>query len=237
MKRFGVLILVLLAMTVPLFGQQPRNTNFNTFVGAFAAPYLSGTGTAYVSYTAGSLYKGGTAVSITASSVGTLGASKTNCGAPTYSSCAIIYWTSGTALSATNSIATATAAGNIVVGFATTNGSSVVTGIIPASLSLAPTQPVFSDCTTGNCSGATQVYGAGLQVIVFSGATTAGVLSLTNLPFTSATSYKCFGSSTELGATTADGAMSALATSASAATIRITGNTGTQSVSGACIGY
>src|SRR5262249_12642613 len=131
------LSLALSVVLTPAVGiaQQPSGTNYANFDNAFAAPALSGVGTATLTYTAGNLYLGGTVKAITAGTLTSLGATKNNCDAPAYSSCEIVYWTSGTSLSHSVTYATAFAAGNIPVAYVTTDGSSNVLTIVAATLS------------------------------------------------------------------------------------------------------
>ena len=90
-------------------------------------------------YTAGSIPLGGSTQAITADATGLLTtASKTDCAAPTYTSCNIIYWTSGTALATTTNVLTAFKPGNVVVAFVTTTGGDI-SAVYPVSWN--PAQP------------------------------------------------------------------------------------------------
>lgn len=116
-----------------------------------SAPQLTGTGTAVLNYTSGNLNLGGTAKPILAGSIAP-DASESNCSAPAFTSCDIIYYTTGTALSKSTSILTAYGAGaNIILAYLTTDSSSniltlTVTGqsgvkvdaIIPGTMSEVP---------------------------------------------------------------------------------------------------
>lgn len=149
-----LLIVTLCIFTAPAFAQQPTGTNYGSFSGAFAAPYLSGVGATTLTYSAGTLYEGGLAKSITAGTIGSLDASQSSCAAPAYSACEFIYWASGTGLSKTTSYATALGAGvNVIVGYLTTNSGSAILTITPASLDLPmPAAGVYECGTSAACS-------------------------------------------------------------------------------------
>src|SRR4051812_6938114 len=153
--RFVLCIcLILFTAAVPIEAQQTAGTNYGNFSGAFAAPALSGVGATTLTYTAGTIYQGGTSKSIVAGTLTSLDASQTSCAAPAYSACEFIYWTSSTALLKTTSYATAYGAGaNIIVAYVTTSAGSAVLTITPASLDLpAPAVPVFECGTSAACS-------------------------------------------------------------------------------------
>lgn len=202
MKRFmtGILLTIALAiMAVPGFGQQTAGTNLAAFNASYAAPALSGVGTAVLTYTAGTIYKGGTSVSISASTSGSFGATKNNCDAPAYTACEIVYWTSGTGLSHTTAPATAFAANNIVVAFVTTDGSNNITAITPASLDL-PMQPAYYiDCiSSASCAAPTTINGAAYHVAGGSATLVGGTVTITGLTgftqnaTTNAFNFGCF---------------------------------------------
>lgn len=133
--------LMALALPVPepMPAQQATGTNYGNFVGAFAAPGITAVAGASsaVTYTAGTVYSGGTAEAITAGTINNLTTSTTNCTAPAYSSCVFIYWASGSSLLATSTYATASASGNVIVAYVTVASNGTITLINPASLSLA----------------------------------------------------------------------------------------------------
>ena len=84
-------------------------------------------------YTAGTIQNGGATQAITADATGLLTtASKTNCAAPAYSSCNIIYWVSSTALATTTDPLVAFKPGQVVVAFVTTDGTDI-TAVYPVS--------------------------------------------------------------------------------------------------------
>lgn len=141
----GWLAVMVLALTIatlvtalPAKAQQAAGTNYGSFSAAFAAPAFSGVGSATLTYTAGMLYQGGAAKSIVAGTLTSLDASQTSCAAPGFSACEFIYWTSGTGLSKTTAYTTATASGNILAAYVTTDGSSKVVAITPATLETQP---------------------------------------------------------------------------------------------------
>jgi hypothetical protein len=151
-KTIVCVLALLIALTPALiptprvYAQQLPATNYGNFIAGFAAPALSGVGTGTLTYTAGSLYQGGNKISITAGTLTSLSASQGNCASPAYSACVIVYWTSGTALSQTTTYATAAASGNIIVAFVTTDGSSNVLVITPASVGImGPVPATYTD--------------------------------------------------------------------------------------------
>src|SRR5579885_1830279 len=88
--RFLALALLTWAIFIPQsgFAQQTAGTNYGNFIAGFAAPALSGVGTATLTYTAGTLYQGGAAVTI-AASTSSVDSSESSCAAPAYSGCDI----------------------------------------------------------------------------------------------------------------------------------------------------
>lgn len=77
-------------------------------------------------YTGGTIYQGATATTIATGTL-SLTASKSSCTSPAFSSCNIIYWPgSGTALLTTATPSTAFSAGNVIVGTATTDGTTLL---------------------------------------------------------------------------------------------------------------
>jgi hypothetical protein len=146
LKKLGFLATALL-FAASLFAQ----VSYKAYLGGLAAPRMTGVGTATLTYTAGSVYNAGHANSIAAGTLTTLGASKTDCSTASIiagtDACAYIYWPgSGTALAKSNAYGTAAAAGNVVVALVTTDASSLITAIFPASLALPgaiPRNPEF----------------------------------------------------------------------------------------------
>lgn len=178
-----VATVMLLAFTPSGFAQQSAGTSYSAFAGAFAMPALAiGTSTAQVTYSAGTVQQGGTSQAIVAGTLTAFAASKSSCAAPAYSSCEIIYWTSGTGLSHTPTVSTAFAAGNVVLGFAVTDGSSLVTGVTPVSLVQPTTPSQFTDCAaSASCATSTSVTGAGLKFEQLSVTLVAGAATITGL--------------------------------------------------------
>ena len=119
-----------------------------------------------IAYSAGTVYTGGKSNAITAGTL-TATTTETNCAAPLYSSCNIVYYASGTGLSITTSAATAFTPGNVVLAFIVTNSSGNVTNTYVVSKNLArpftentdgvfivsPTQCGFTLATTAEASG------------------------------------------------------------------------------------
>lgn len=201
-----VCLIALMALLLPMgaFAQQSATANYSSFSSAFAAPGVTasvGAGTS-ASYTAGTIAKGGTTVAITA---GTIAASfattANNCDGPLFSSCEIVYWTSGTGLTHTTNITTANTGTNIPVAYCTTT-AGVVQSCVPASLDL-PKIPVVIDCgTSATCAAPT---GRTLSVVIGSGTEAAtGAVTLTGLPFSTGVTG-CFVSITSGTGTTGQG--------------------------------
>ncbi len=158
-------------------------------------------------YTAGKVSNGGSQQSITADATGLLTtASQGDCAAPTFTACNIIYWTSGTALATTTSVATAFKPGNIVIAYVTTDGSDILV-VTPASWSpgiasntqtdrffySSPNNCSFVPTTTAAAAGYPKwiTPAAGQAVLEYKTDTTAGSVAITcilNLPPTRSTS-------------------------------------------------
>jgi hypothetical protein len=92
------------------------------------APTAGGTAALSVSYTSGKIFVGGTAVYVTAGTLGSLTASATSCSAPTFSSCDIVYANSSGTVAFTQTFATALGSANSILAFVTTSGTTV-TGV------------------------------------------------------------------------------------------------------------
>lgn len=96
-------------------------------------------------YTAGTITYGGASQAITADATGLLTtAAQSDCSAPGYASCNIVYWASSTSLSVTTTVSTAFKPGNVIVAFVTTNGSDIV-AITPASRNPAVPAVTYTD--------------------------------------------------------------------------------------------
>jgi len=179
-------------------GQQSAGTPYGNFSAGFGMPAFTYSGTA-LSYTAGTIYAGGTAEAITASGASPLTAttSEGQCTAPfnqAATACNFVYWTSGTGLSITTSYATAYNGGqNVIVAYVTTS-STAITGVTPASLTLPPvnSESVTSCGTTTTCTqgNAALLPHTIIGTVTFSAATTATITAIAPA-FTSTTSYTC----------------------------------------------
>lgn len=178
--------------------QQLPGTGYGSFSAAFAAPALTGVGTATLTYSAGNLYQGGLVKAITAGTFTSLGASATTCAAPAFSSCEIVYWASGTGL--THSTAYVTAYGNganVIVGYLTTDGSSLILTITPATLNIPlSVTPVGYSCgaslaAAGACAN-TPLLGT-FHIVTGSAVLGSNTSTITGFApaFTSSTSWWC----------------------------------------------
>ncbi len=123
MKKIFSAVTMILTLASGLRAQAPAGT---TYSGPFfQAPYVTAGSGLAVSYTAGTIYSGGQAVAVTAGSVSGLTASQANCTRPAFSACNIIYATPTPTVAFTNSIASATASGNTILGFVQTSAAAV----------------------------------------------------------------------------------------------------------------
>lgn len=241
--RFVLCIcLILFTAAIPIEAQQTAGTTYGNFSGAFAAPALSGVGLATLTYTAGTIYQGGTSKSIVAGTLTSLDASQTSCAAPAYSACEFIYWTSSTALLKTTTYATAFGAGaNIIVAYVTTTAGSLVATITPASLTF-PTiyAPLTYECgTSAACSpslAATSDWSfSGSCALVSASPSTCSVSAMAPA-FTSTSTYECTAS--PQGTTAAIAAAGATVNKTSGSAFTITGpNTVTTVVAWRCSGH
>lgn len=164
--------------------QQLAGTSYTAFDSAFAAPLLAiGSTASSAAYTAGYINANGSAQAITAGTITSLTASKTDCSPAGViaGSCDIIYWPgSGASLSFSTSIKTAGAWGNVIVGYATESAAGVVTAINPASMNLPLSSPIVYNCgSSGACAGTGQ---AAISVIATGLALTNGSATVTGLP-------------------------------------------------------
>ena len=101
-----------------------------TAPGTFKAPTVKlGAVTTSIYWSAGTVYNGGHSVAITAGSAA-LGASKTDCTYPSYTSCDILYANSVGTVAVTVTIGTAAAAGNTILAFIETTAGSVPSNIV-----------------------------------------------------------------------------------------------------------
>jgi hypothetical protein len=112
MKKILIAILICLASVTAV-----AQTNFTS-------PFLTAGAGLTLNYSTGSLFQGGAVVSITGATL-TMTNTEASCAAPAYSACNFVYWTSGTSLSTTTTLATAAASGNIIVGFVTTAAGAI----------------------------------------------------------------------------------------------------------------
>lgn len=146
-----------------------------------------------LTYTAGAVVAGGSSQSITGSTL-TATDAMTDCAAPTYTSCNIVYWASSTSLSITTNPLTAFKAGQVVVAFVTATGGNI-SAVVPASRNVAtpsltftdgafnfpPSTCVFVPTTTAAASGWPKFVqsAAGQVVNQFKTDTTAGTVAIT----------------------------------------------------------
>ncbi len=121
-------VFALLVLAVVAFGQAPAGTQPQ---GPFyEAPYCTGSSSALtVACTGGTVYIGGLAVPVTAGTVSSLTASKSNCEAPAFSSCDIIYADDAGALHFSATIGTAQGTTNAILAYVTTNTVNTLTTV------------------------------------------------------------------------------------------------------------
>lgn len=193
-----------------------------------------------VKRTAGTVNNGGKPVAVAADATGVaMTDEKTDCAAPTYTSCNIIYAGSTGTVSVTTTIATAAASGNTIIAYVSTH-LVAVTSIVYGWQSGTPFSNLSSAAGTG--SGST-VKSCGTtttcaQTVVASPIINYGICTasaattcvVTALAFTSATSYSC--SVTDM--TTA--ANNALKITQATTTLTITTTSSSDAFSYICIG-
>lgn len=136
MKRLLSVLTVMITLSAVMWGQA-----------GLRMPVVStGAVVGSLYWTAGVINNGGHAVSITAGSV-VLDSSKTDCAAPTFTTCDMLYANSSGTVSLTTTAATAGGSGNTLLAIVETNGSHVATRIVSplqsgtlsiAALALAP---------------------------------------------------------------------------------------------------
>ncbi len=117
MRRLSCTLIGLLALGATLTAQ-PYSTP--PTLQAYLATGLT------LPYTIGTVYNGGFAQTIQPGNV-TLTDNMTNCRAPQYAACNLVYWNgSSTALSITTSPTVAFSSGTAIIGFVTTSGGAIV---------------------------------------------------------------------------------------------------------------
>ena len=185
--KTAVLLAVLFLSLLPALAQQPAGTAARSFDAAYAAPYLSGVGTAILTWSAGKIYDAGHVNAIVTGTTTSLTASYAVCDAADIIAgtdyCTYIYWHSGTGLAKSTTYATAAAAGNVLVGYVTTDGTSTILAIYPATvvgpLGIVPN--IASSAFTGIVAVANG--GTGVATLashgVLTGATTGNVFTTT----------------------------------------------------------
>ncbi len=92
--------------------------------GSYTSPFLTAGAGLTLNYTSGTIINGGETQAITGATL-SMADNQTNCTQPSFSSCNIIYWTSGGSLSVTQTLATATATSNVVVGYVKTSAGAI----------------------------------------------------------------------------------------------------------------
>jgi hypothetical protein len=116
-------------------------------------PFQSAPGTPLVvPYSAGTITVGGFQTALPVGSI-TLADNQSNCGAPQFAACNIIYWTptAPTVLSVTSNPSVAFSSGNTVVDYVTTMGGTV-SSVVVASLTLEGTPGSQVGFATGGSS-------------------------------------------------------------------------------------
>jgi hypothetical protein len=202
-KVFACLLATILCVCALAFGQGaagpvPGGINYSMLASAFSDPSVSWPATGLtLTYSNGTVYQGGSANSITGSTL-TLTTNLANCtqSGIQSGSCNIVYWPgSGSSLSVSSTYATAAAIGNRVLYFCTTNSGGNITGCAPPELDVNGAIPVtYGDAAfvvqPSNCSmtPTTTVFSTGPALVrvganqlVYSGTTntTAGTVAVT----------------------------------------------------------
>ena len=234
MRKFILAAILIMSLAYLVVAQQPSGTPPRNFNSSYAQPYLSGIGSATLSYSSGAIFTPAKQA-ITAGTLTSFTASQGTCTAAAIlgatDACEYIYWHSSTGLSASTTYATAAAAGNVLVGFVTTDSASKVVAIYPATavgpLGISPTAANLSGTLLGTS------YFAGS---VITGAKIAGGIcvlgtscSVTMGPtYTGTTTYSCTGTDQ-----TSAAAVKVVNTSQTAVTFT---GTGTDTIAWHCYG-
>ncbi len=152
-----------------------------------------------VGFTNGSLYPDGHGrVLVSAGTVASLTASKTNCSYPAFASCDIIYSNSSGTVTFSTAIATARAAGNTILAYVETSGTTVTRVTYPYQLSIA-TFPITGNDIVG-VAGAASATASFASQIEDQCAGTVGSAQTEYLSKSSvATSKACSGATTASG--------------------------------------
>lgn len=181
---YGLALLAMLLIPVQALRAQygVGRTDFNSV--ATEAPYVTQNGVSatytrasglYVNNTAGKIYLGGAAVSVSASQTLTT-ASKTNCDGPAYSSCNIIYANSSGTVASTATLSTARAYGNTILAYVETSATAVTSIIYPWQMGLIDTPiATFGAYCTGTVGTSEADY---LNNAACSGATTSTIMQV-----------------------------------------------------------
>jgi hypothetical protein len=188
-----------------------------------------------VKWDSGAVANGGHVVGIAGTNVNVT-ASRSTCALPILdtSSCNIVYANSSGTVANTSTVATAIASGNTILALVETDSTTITRILYPSDFAL--NLPYVLQPVPIVTSAGAGINGATVQIVIGSGATTAGTLSITGLPFTSQTSYSCTGSTVNTTGTTSMGSVSINNTGATTATAKITGNSGTDAISWSCVG-
>jgi hypothetical protein len=190
-----------------------------------------------VKWTAGTVLNGGHAVTITAGT-GSVTTSKSDCSSPSYAGCNFVYANSSGTVAITTNPVTAMASGNTLMAYVETSGSAITRIAGPQQASTAYLVKVNQSCgTTATCAN-TGVGAAGLieayGTVALSSASPS-IASITQLPFTTSTSYVCTATPEGTTAAVAAGGIAINKTSGTAMTL--TGpNTVTTVIDYRCIG-
>lgn len=194
-SKYYILSLIILALVVG--AQMPDRVILGQAVVIPTVVRNSGT---TVRWNAGSVINGGHVVSVTASSA-SVTVDRTNCAAPTYPACNIVWVNSSGTVSVTSTsaaLATASAAGNTILAYVEVSATAI-TRVTAANQSNNVTKPsvigyscgIVVACTAG-ADGA--YMGSATKVVFGSAAMTNGVAAITGLPFTSSNTYGCVAS-------------------------------------------
>lgn len=238
-QALAIMLVVLLSViAVPVSTQAQANLRMPTV--------QQGATALNIKWTAGTLNSGGHAITVTAGNTAVT-ASKTDCSAPSFASCNLLYSNSSGTVAVTATPATAGATGNVLMAYIETDGSAITriaypqqAGQIWTNIALAGGASVVN-CGTANACSATTVLSPNAKVVIGKSAALDGaspaIATITGISpaFTSSSSYICTATLNGTSAAGATGSLEINYVSSSSFTITA-GNGVTATASYVCIG-
>ena len=239
MKSFSRIKIPIIFAAIAVFAvlsQLPQNNNVMLAQANLKQPNVSQNTTTSVKWTAGTLNNGGHSVTITASTA-SVTLSESSCAAPNYTACNFVYANSAGTVSVTTSFSAAMGIGNSLMAYVETNGSIITKISYPLQASTAGLARIVESCG-GSVACVPVFIGPGIMEAYGSAplsSASPSIASITNLPFTGATTYVCTAS--PVGTTAAIAAAGIAINQTSGAAMTLTGpNTVTTVINYHCIG-